>query len=79
MGFAKQKGCSTKKLMVHNFEELKEQFLNVTVRAKTSLVHTSKFATLAFHNFCWVRHTDFKFTGLLVQISLYHSEKLSSL
>ena len=28
MGFAKRKGCSTKKLMVHNFEELKEQFLN---------------------------------------------------
>lgn len=28
MGFAKRKGCSTKKLMVHNFDELKEQFLN---------------------------------------------------
>lgn len=28
MGFTKRKGCSTKKLMVHNFDELKEQFLN---------------------------------------------------
>ena len=28
MGFAKRKGCSTKKLMVHNSEEIKEQFLN---------------------------------------------------
>jgi len=27
IGFAKQKGFFTKKLMVHNFEELKEQFL----------------------------------------------------
>ena len=27
MGFVKRKGCSTKKLMVHNFEEIKEQFL----------------------------------------------------
>ena len=27
MGFVKRKGCSTKKLMVHNIEEIKEQFL----------------------------------------------------
>ena len=28
MGFTMRKGCSTKKLMVHNFEELQKQFLN---------------------------------------------------
>ena len=27
MRFVKRKGCSTKKLMMHNFEEIKEQFL----------------------------------------------------
>ena len=41
----------------------------VTVQAKTSLVHTS---TLVLYNFCWVRSTDFKFTGLVEQTSLYH-------
>ena len=28
MGFTMRKRCSTKKLVVHNFEELQEQFLN---------------------------------------------------
>ena len=37
MGFAKRKGCSTKKLMVHNFEELKEQFLNDIVTAVANM------------------------------------------
>ena len=33
----------------------------VTVRAKTSLVHTSKFATSVLYNFCWKRSTELKF------------------
>ena len=49
--------------------------LYVTVRAKTSLVHTSKFATLVLYNFCWVRYTDFKITGSVEQTSLYHYRK----
>ena len=28
MSFAKRKGCSIKKLLVHNFDELKDQFSN---------------------------------------------------
>ena len=31
--------------------------------------YTSKFVTLELHNF-WVRHTEFKFTGLAEQTSL---------
>ena len=33
----------------------------MTVRAKTSLVHTSKFATLVLYNFGWERSTELKF------------------
>ena len=36
------------------------------------IVHTFKFATLMLYKFCWVSHTDFKFTGLVEQTSLYH-------
>ena len=43
----------------------------VTVRAKTSLVHTSKLVTLEVHNFPYERHIELKFTGLVEQTSLY--------
>ena len=33
-------------------------YVYVTVRVKTSLVHTSKFATSMACNFCWERHTE---------------------
>ena len=33
----------------------------VTAQAKTSLVHTSKFATLVLCNFYWIIPTDLKF------------------
>ena len=38
---------------------------NVTVQAKTSLVHTSKFATLDLYNFGWEGFTELKFTMLV--------------
>ena len=44
----------------------------VTVRAKTSLVHTSKLATLEVHNFPYERHIELKFTGLVEQTSFYN-------
>ena len=44
----------------------------VTVRVKTSLVHTSKFAALEVHNFPYERHTEIKFTGLVELTSLYN-------
>ena len=37
----------------------------VTVQAKTSLVHTSKFATLVLYNFGWERSTELKFAMLV--------------
>ena len=37
----------------------------VTVQAKTSLVHTSKFATLEVDNFHMERHKQLKFTEFL--------------
>ena len=43
----------------------------VTVQAKTSLVHTSKFTILEVHNFPYERHTELKFTLLIEQTSLY--------
>ena len=39
--------------------------LYVTVRAKTSLVHTSKFTTSVLYNFSWERSTELKFAMLL--------------
>ena len=39
--------------------------LYVTVRAKTSLVHTSKFATSVLYNFGWERSTELKFAMLV--------------
>ena len=37
----------------------------VTVRAKTSLVHTSKFTTSVLYNFEWERSTELKFIMLV--------------
>ena len=37
----------------------------VTLQAKTSLVHTSKFATSMLYNFCWERRTESKFAGII--------------
>ena len=49
----------------------------VTLRVKTSLVHTSNFATLEVYNFPWEEYTggvtkNLKFTGLVKQTSLHH-------
>ena len=47
-------------------------FINVTVRAKTSLVHTSIFATLVVHIFPYERHIELTFAGFVEQTSLDH-------
>ena len=44
----------------------------VTIRAKTSLVHTSKLATLEVYNFPYDRHIELKFTGLVEQTSFFN-------
>ena len=44
----------------------------VTVRAKTSLVHTSIFATLVVHIFPYERHIELTFAGFVEQTSLDH-------
>ena len=49
----------------------------VTVQAKTSLVHTSKFATSVLYNFCWERSTESKFAALIDYTSLITAENLS--
>ena len=45
----------------------------VTVQAKTSLVHTFKFATSVLYiyifNFCWKRSTESKFAELVEETS----------
>ena len=44
---------------VLNIKSIREY---VTIRAKTSLVHTSNFATLEIHNFCYNSQKQFIFT-----------------
>ena len=44
----------------------------VTVRVKTSLVHTFKFAILVVYKICLERHKQLKFTELVDITSLYH-------
>ena len=48
-----------------NFAKIQNTYIYVTVRAKTNLVHTSKFATSVLYNFDWERSTELKFEMLV--------------
>ena len=54
-------------IILHFKESILYKFsiLYVTVRAKTSLVHTSKFDTLVLDNFGWEKSTELKFAMLV--------------
>ena len=49
------------RVVAHSSASPAERKSYVTVQAKTSLVHTSKFATLGLYNFGWERSTELKF------------------
>ena len=51
--------------MLHVYMHIIILYIYVTVRAKTSLVHTFKFTTLVLYTFGWEKSTELKFAMLV--------------